>query len=81
MSLIDVANEECQRLRQLKLPYTAPELLPNPPIGSSQVRAALFAVEQELVVIKKQLAEVVAKTAANTRIKQGAKRPHAKRTS
>lgn len=65
MSLLEVANRECQRLRMEAKPYTAPELFPNPPIQSTQVKAALFAVEQALAQLKKQYTKVAAKTAAN----------------
>ena len=67
MSLLDVANKECQRLRELKHPYTAPELFPSQAIQSTQVMAALFAVEQALSEFKKQYAVVAAKTTANKR--------------
>lgn len=66
MSLLEVANRECQRLRMEAKPYTAPELFPNPPIQSTQVKAALFAVEQALAQLKKQYTKVAAKTAANS---------------
>ena len=66
MSLLDVANKECQRLRELKHPYTAPELFPSPAIQSTQVMAALFAVEQALSKFKKQYA-VLAQQTTNKR--------------
>ena len=75
MSLLDVANKECQRLRELKHPYTAPELFPSPAIQSTQVMAALFAVEQALAQFKKQYAKVAAKKTDNSRVAARRHRP------
>lgn len=69
-SLLDVANKECLRLRMEKHPCTAPELFPDPPIQSNQVKGALFAVEQALAKFEKQLAA----------LKKAAKRPPKKAT-
>lgn len=55
MSLLDVANKECLRLRMEKNPYTAPERFPDPPIQSNQLKGALFAIEQALDKLEKQL--------------------------
>ena len=75
MPLLDIANKECQRLRELAHPYTAPELFPNPAIQSDQVKAALFAVEQAFDEFKKQYAIVVKKTASNKRVTAHKARP------